>query len=627
MAGAAEISALAIREPLVILVSAAVVVPFFYRLRVSPVLGFILCGIVLGPGVLGTLAPDHRWLYLITIQDREAIAPIAELGIVFLLFAIGLELSFERLMLLRKLVFGLGTLQMAVSSVGIAAVCWLAFGLSGTAAAIIGLALGLSSTAVVLQTLAEQNRLTSPTGRGSFGVLLFQDLAVVPILFAVSMLAPDRLGSGVGGLAQALIAAGVAVVLVIFVGRLVLRPLFRQAARTGSPEVFMALCLLVVISIGLVTAAAGLSMALGAFIAGLLLAETEYRRQVETTIEPFKGLLLGVFLVSVGMSVDVQLFLEQPWFVLAAVAGLILFKAGVVRMLSPLFGLKAREATQSGLLLGPGGEFAFVVLALAVAQGSVSEQTSNFVLVVTTVSMCLIPLLSHADKLGNLVSKPSSTGDSTEEISEALEEDSDHVIVAGYGRVGETVVGMLERHNVSYVAIDSSPDQAAKARRLGRRVYYGNAASPEYLHACGLKRAKALVVTMSGNTNVETVITSVRAEQPDLPIICRAKDGAHAAHLYGKGVREAVPETFEASLQLAEALLVEVGIPMGNVIVSVHERRDEFRDMLIEASSATLPSERLRVLRDTEQLKAQAEKRTKSAAGQQDSPIQPKAQA
>jgi monovalent cation:H+ antiporter-2, CPA2 family len=585
------------REPLVILIAAAVVVPLLHRLKISPVLGFILCGIVLGPSVLGALGTDIPVLHWLAIQDREAIAPVAELGIMFLLFAIGLELSFERLLLLRKLVFGLGSVQMIGSAIVLGALVHLVFGLDLVASAILGLALGLSSTAVVMQTLIERGQMARPEGRAAFGILLFQDLAVVPVLFGVSMMAPDRLGAGVGGLVQSLLGAALAVGAVIVIGRLGLRPLFRQAARTGSAEVFMALCLLVVIGIGLITAAAGLSMALGAFLAGLLLAETEYRRQVETTIEPFKGLLLGVFLVSIGMSVDVGQLVASPLPLLAAVIGLIVVKAGIVTLAGPLFGVRRGAAWHAGLVTGPGGEFAFVVLGVAVGYGLISQPASDFALLVTTVSMCLIPLLAQ------LATRRAGTADrkrddEAAEAASALLEDDGHVIVAGYGRVGRTVVDLLEHHAVRYVAIDASPDNADRARKEGRRVYYGNAGKPEMLKSCGLDRASALVVTMDGGTSVDEVVAAVHRERPDLPIICRARDARHAGHLYALGVREAVPETFEASLQLGEALLVEVGVPMGRVIATVHQMRADFRTGLIEASSSTLPSERLRVIRD-----------------------------
>ncbi|MCU0881133.1 MAG: cation:proton antiporter [Hyphomonadaceae bacterium] len=597
MAGPTAISLLEAREPLVILVAAAVVVPLLHRLKISPVLGFILCGIVLGPSVLGAFANDFTILRWLTIQDREAIAPVAELGIMFLLFAIGLELSFERLLLLRKLVFGLGSVQLMASAIVLGAGMHLVFGLDMVASAVLGLALGLSSTAVVIQTLIERGQMARPEGRAAFGVLLFQDLAVVPVLFGVSMMAPDRLGAGVGGLVQSLLGAALAVGAVIVIGRVGLRPLFRQAARTGSPEVFMALCLLVVVGIGLITAAAGLSMALGAFLAGLLLAETEYRRQVETTIEPFKGLLLGVFLVSIGMSVDVGQLAAAPLPVLAAVVALIAVKAGIVAMAGPVFGVRRRAALHAGLVTGPGGEFAFVVLGVAVGYRLISQPASDFALLVTTVSMCLIPLLARFAGRGSGAGEK-KRDDDTDEATSAMLEDAGHVIVAGYGRVGRTVVDLLEHHGVRYVAIDASPDNADRARKDGRRVYFGNAARPAMLKACGLDRASALVVTMDGGTSVDEVVASVHRERPDLPIICRARDARHAGHLYAMGVREAVPETFEASLQLGEALLVEVGVPMGRVIATVHQMRADFRTGLMEASSSTLPSERLRVLRD-----------------------------
>jgi monovalent cation:H+ antiporter-2, CPA2 family len=411
------------------------------------------------------------------------------------------------------------------------------------------------------------------------------------------MMAPDRLGAGVGELFKSLLGAAFAVGAVILFGRMGLRPLFRQAARTGSPEVFMALCLLVVLGIGLTTAAAGLSMALGAFLAGLLLAETEYRRQVEATIEPFKGLLLGVFLVSIGMSVDVGQMLTTPGPVLAAVAALIVIKAGVVAIAGPVFGVRRQASVQAGLMTGPGGEFAFVVLGVAVSYSLISQPAADFALLVTTVSMCLIPVLARFGE-----QRGPDTGrnrpEDTAEAAHDLQEDTGHVIVAGYGRVGQTVVDLLEHHKVTYAAIDASPDNAARARKAGRRVYFGNASRPEMLRACGLDRASALVVTMDGGTSVDDVVASVHRERPDLPIICRARDANHAGHLYALGVREAVPETFEASLQLGEALLVEVGVPMGKVIATVHQMRADFRTGLIEASSATLPSERLRVIRD-----------------------------
>ena len=595
MAGMVDMTAF--KDPVIILAAAAIVVPLFYRFKISPVLGFILCGIILGPSGLGGLAVQDPWLNAFTIQDRASIAMMAEMGIVFLLFAIGLELSFERLNMMRKVVFGLGTLQLAISAFAIFSVCYFLLGTTSTGAAVIGLALSLSSTAVVLQTLAEQKRLTSPTGRGAFGILLFQDLAVVPILFAVSMLAPDRMGLGVAGLVQSLAIAVMAVALTIVIGRIVLRPLFRQAARTRSPEIFMAACLLVVIATSLGSAAAGLSMALGAFLAGLLLAETEYRREVEATIEPFKGLLLGVFLVSVGMSVDIGKVLERPVEIVAAIIGLIALKTIVVAALGPSFGIKRPAALKAGLILGPGGEFAFVVLGLATSLSVLPAQQADFALLIAAITMCLIPLLGRYGMAGTNT-KQTRQGEEVDLAEQASRTDSPHVIVAGYGRVGMVAVELLAEQKIPYIAVDFDIERVRRARKAGKKVYFGDASRAEFLRACGIERARALVVTMDGGSAVDQVVTAAHLEQPDLPIVARSRDAAHAVHLYNLGVAEAGPETLEASLQVGEAILVEAGVPMGDILVAIHEKRATMRASLLEASTSSTPSERMRVLRD-----------------------------
>ncbi len=597
MVGAVDI--VAFKEPVVILTAAAVIVPLFHRLKISPVLGFILCGVILGPSGLGGLATAAPWLYAFTIQDRASIAVMADFGIVFLMFAIGLELSFERLNLMRKAVFGLGSAQFGISSLAIFGVCYFALGTTGTAAAVIGLALSLSSTAIVMQTLAEQKRLTTPAGRGAFGVLLFQDLAVVPVLFAVSMLAPNRMGLGVAGLVQSLFLAVLAIGASIIIGRIILRPLMRQAARTRSPEIFMAACLLVLITTSLGAAAAGLSMTLGAFVAGLLLAETEYRREAEATIQPFKGLLLGVFLVSVGMSVDIVKILQRPVEILCSVVGLIALKALIVALVGPLFGVKRPGATKAGLLLGPGGEFAFVVIGLAVSTKVIEQSGADFALLVTAITMCLIPFLARwgVVKPGKDGAKPLSN--EAELAASALSSESAHVIVAGYGRVGVVVVDLLEQQKIPYIAVDADVERVRRARKEGRKVYYGDAARGDFLRACGIDQAKALVVTMNGGASVDDVVKAARLERGDLPIVARARDEDHAVHLYSLGVREAVPETLEASLQVGEALLVETGVPMGNILVAIHDKRAAMRAALLEASSANTPSQRLQSVRDS----------------------------
>jgi CPA2 family monovalent cation:H+ antiporter-2 len=599
---AGPIDSAAFKDPVIILVAAAVVVPLFHRMKISPVLGFILCGVLLGPSGLGGLAVSAPWLYSFTIQDRDSIATMAEFGIVFLMFAIGLELSIDRLKTMRKIVFGLGSVQVGLSSLVIFSVCYFALGVNGSASVVIGLALALSSTAIVLQTLAEQKRLTTPAGRGAFGILLFQDLAVVPILFAVSMLAPDRMGLGIAGFFNSLLIAIVAIGVTIVGGRLVLRPIFRQAARTRSPEIFMAACLLIIVSTSLGAVAAGLSMSLGAFLAGLLLAETEYRREVEATIEPFKGLLLGVFLVSVGMSVDIFKALERPLEIVAAVIALIAVKALIISVAGRLFGIKRSSSIQAGLVLGPGGEFAFVVLALAVSIEVVGQSDAEFALLVAAITMCLIPFLALWGSQSSSGKAGSSLQPEADLVTAALAGQQPHVIVAGYGRVGIVAVDLLEQQGIPYVAVDADIERVRRARKDGRKVYYGDASRGEFLRVCGIDHAKALVVTMNGGAAIDDVVRAAHLERVDLPIVARARDGEHAMHLYSLGVREAVPETLEASLQLGEAVLAEVGVPMGKILVAIHEKRADMRAGLVQASSAAMPSQRLKALRENQRL-------------------------
>src|SRR5437763_6134160 len=345
------------KAALIVLGAAAVVIPLFHRLRVSSVLGFMLVGIVVGPFGLASLAPSIPWLSAISISEPETIDPIAHLGVVLLLFMIGLELSFERLVAMRRLVFGLGTLQVVLCCGGLAGAAML-LGYGWMSAVVVGLALTMSSTAVVIQVLSEEKRLNTTTGRTSFAILRFQDLAVVPVLFVLGAVGPDN-HANAASFGIAALQAIIAVTAILAFGRLGLRPLFRGVVRTRSQEPFVAACLLVVIGASLATAAAGLSMALGALIGGLLLAGTEYRRQVEVTIEPFKGLFVGVFLISIGMSLDIRTLGAYPLLVLCSSAGVVLLILLVIAPLARVFGVNWRNAAGTGLLLGTGGEFSF----------------------------------------------------------------------------------------------------------------------------------------------------------------------------------------------------------------------------------------------------------------------------
>ncbi len=582
------------KEALIVLASAAVVIPVFHRLKLSPVLGFLLIGMVVGPFGLGALQGDAPFLSYITIADKEMIAQVAELGVVLLLFMIGLELSFERLRLMHRLVFGFGALQVLCCAALIAGVA-LAAGQPAGSAIVIGLALAMSSTAIIVQVLSENGKLGSQSGKTTFSALLFQDLAVVPVLFAVAMLADPQRATG-SALALALGQAAVAIVGVIAAGRLVLRPLFRSVAATRSPELFMAACLLVVLGASVAMAAAGVSMALGALIAGLLLAETEYRRQIEVLIEPFKGLLLGVFLISIGMTIDLAAIAANPLWVTGGIIGLICGKGLVIFLLARAIGVAARPAAQSALVLAPGSEFSFVILTAALAGGVVSATAAGYAAMVAALTMALIPPLFQ---LGARLDVRATRQDG---VDPALQVPRDlaaapRVVVAGYGRVGAVIASMLDQHGVDWIAVDSDAKTVARAHRQGKPVYFGDLKNPSILASLDLADARALVVTMDAPKAVETVVAEARALRADLLIVARARDARHAAALYAAGASDAVPETLESSLLLSEALLVDIGVPMGLVIASIHEKRDEFRAE-IKARSETPEEPLLGMRRD-----------------------------
>ncbi|MBR7618320.1 cation:proton antiporter [Phenylobacterium sp. 20VBR1] len=566
------------KDVILFLATAGVIVPLFRRWRISPILGFLGAGVVLGPFGLGALSDTFPWVGYFTIDNPQEVGQLAEFGVVFLLFMIGLELSWERLRLMRRYVFGMGALQVGLCIAAIAGVA-ITFGVDPVAAVAIGAALALSSTAVVMPILTEQKRQHSTAGRATFSVLLFQDLAVAPILITLTIL--GRSGGDQAFSPKIFLAFAPAVLgivgLVVF-GRLLLRPMLKSVARAKSEELFMAACLLVVIGAGLVSALTGLSMALGAFIAGLLLAETEYRHEVEVTIEPFKGLLLGLFFLSVGIGLDLSILAAQPLLVLGMAVGMIVLNASVVFGLARLFGLRSPPAIEAGLLLAGGGEFAFVILSAAMGDGIVDRAIGQTVLVASTLSMMCIPLLAALGlKLGGR--KVSGEGLSPEPAPVA-DGGTARVLVVGYGRVGRLVGEMLSRHDIPWVAAERDPRLVEAARRAGESIFYGDASRPEFLRRCGLGTAASLVVTMDAPEGVEVIVATARQMRPDLTIVARARDARHAQRLYELGATDAVPETVEASLQLSEAVLVEIGVPMGLIIASIHERRDEFRKSL-----------------------------------------------
>ena len=572
------------KETLLFLVTAGVIAPLFFRLRISPVLGYLLAGLALGPYGLGSLDLKAPWLSALAI-NVEAIDRIAAFGVVALMFTMGLELSFERLRRMRRLVFGLGLAQVVVSAAILGAVAW-RLGLAPPSALTVGAALTMSSTAIVIPMLVESKRLHSGAGRASFAVLLFQDLAVAPLLVMTTAFSAGA-ERGLGWeLLSTLAPAGLGMAALVLFGRLALRPFFHFVAETKSPEFFMAACLLVVLGDGLAAAASHLTMALGAFIAGLLLAETEYRREIEVTIEPFRGLLLGLYFVSVGAGINPAFIVSRPGLVFGLAAALTAIKGVVLFGLGRAFRLPPRVAGEMSLLLGPGGEFGFVLIGGALAGGLIDRPLATALISAVAISMLAIPGLA---KLGARIGSPprAAAGGQPPEVPPESEEA--RVVIVGYGRVGALIGDMLDRHAIPFIAVDSDARLTARARSDGKPVYYGDAARPEYLRRCGIESARAVVVTMDSTAANEAVVETTRRIRPDVTLVARARDANHARALYKLGVTDAVPETIEASLQLSEAVLVDLGVPMGLVIASIHEKRDEYRAMLAAAGAPERP--------------------------------------
>ena len=547
-----------LREIVVFLVAAGILVPALSRLRISPVLGYLLVGALIGPFGLGLLAEEYPWLSIATITDLDGVRALAELGVIFLMFMIGLELSIERLWAMRRLVFGLGSLQVAVTGCAIGLIAY-GFGNSPAASIVLGACLALSSTAIVMQLLLEQRRLATPLGRTSFSILLMQDLAVVPLLFLVGVLGA-RLGEDVGlALLIALLRAGAVIAGVYVIGRVIVRPMFRMVARSHSAELFMAATLLMVIGTAAITAAAGLSMALGAFLAGLLLAETEYRHEIEVYIEPFKGLLLGLFFMSVGMHIDYRTVADQPFWIAASVVGLFLVKSTITGLLCLAFKMPRHVSLEAGLLLGQGGEFAFVIVGLAMTLGLMPFEAGQFMLIVAGLSMLVTPLVAiAASRVAEFIrEKTAAPADEPEEL--ALQGLEGHVVIVGFGRVGKTISAVLDAEGASYVALDIDPMNVSAARSRGLPVFFGDASRSEMLKRVYIENAAALVVTLDNENKADRIVELARRQRPDLIIHARARHSSHAARLLALGTNEVVPETLEASLQIAGRLLQALG--------------------------------------------------------------------
>lgn len=559
------------RDALVILGATGLVIPAFHRLRISPVIGFIVVGLLIGPSGLGRLSDALPWVRHVSINDREVIEPFAEIGIILLLFSIGLELSFRRLWDLRGLVFIIGPAELILSGGLIGALLNQFTDLGLVVSLMLGIALSMSSTALVLPMTGTR----SAIGKPAFAMLLFEDLAIVPIIFVMGVISPLPGSDDAGDLTRTVALGALVVAALLVLGRLLLPRLFRQAARTKSPELFLAVSLVVVMGASLVTSAVGLSPIVGALVAGLVIAETEYRMQVEVTVEPFKNLALGIFLMTVGMSLDFELIIRMWPFLTLAIVGIILVKTFVTSGLLRLSGAPRGVAANVGVLMASPSETTLIVLAAAVQARVIDGDTAAFWQIVTAVGLTATPLLARigSDTARRVESVPTET-------PQDPHRSGGRTIIAGYGRVGQMVADMLTRHEQPFVIVDADVDMVELGRKRGHEIVFGDVARPGLLDHLGLAQARSIVLTMDDPVQLVATTRDVRAAHPDLCIIARAKDADHAAQLYRAGATDAVPETLESSLQLAEAVLVDIGRPMGLVIASIHEMREIKRNKI-----------------------------------------------
>ncbi|MGE4220982.1 MAG: monovalent cation:proton antiporter-2 (CPA2) family protein [Alphaproteobacteria bacterium] len=554
-------------EVLILLIAGVAIVALVQRMRISPVLGYLIAGIVIGPHAFGLVSLD------------SLVEKLAHFGVVFLLFTVGLELPVRRLMLMWRFTLALGPLQVLICSAAIAA-AGMAFGLAPEEAIVVGGALSLSSTAVVLRVLSDRNELAARHGRAALGVLLAQDLAVVPLLVLIPLLGGDG-ASLLRALGIAFLQAVAAVAAIYALGRFVLRPALRQLAFMRNAELFVAAALLIVLGTAALTDAAGLSMELGAFLAGMLLADSEYRHQVEADIAPFRAILLGLFFVTVGMQLDLALLREAAPAILALIAIVAILKAAVVLGLGRLFGLTWMDAGRTGILLGPGGEFAFVLLGVATSAGLLAWPTAQPLMVAVALGMLAIPPL--AALAGLLAGRTAPRATELAPLREASEEIENHFVIAGFGRVGRTVARILSTHDIPWFAVDRDAERVDGARKAGLPVFFGDAGRREVLIAAGIERAKAAVLTLDNPDRAHAAVSLLRTCAPQLRIMVRAHDHAHGDRLGEAGAHTVILETTESSLQLAAAGLRENGVPAEDVDRVIdrfrHDSYSELRDI------------------------------------------------
>lgn len=566
---AAAVDTTLLREAVIYLAAAAICVPLFTRLKLGAVLGYLVGGIVIGPSVLGLIAEPERALQF------------AEFGVVMLLFVVGLELNPGRLWALRRDIFGLGSLQVVVCGLMLAAALFLATSFTWQAALVVGLALALSSTALDVQILQDQQKINTPLGERIISIHLLQDIAIVPLLIVTSALARVPSADTRGGWELLLVSLG-AIGGLVLAGRYLLNPLFRLIAHTGAREVFVVGALLTVLGASFLMASLGLSMAMGAFIAGVMLADSPWRHEVEADIEPFRGLLLGLFFMAVGMTLDLAVVFAHPVKILIFAVALMLIKLGVIAVLARLFGSSWRDASLIGVHLSQGGEFAFIVLAAATTGMLILLEAASLFTAVVTLSMALtIPALALWHRLVEHEPAP----DRTDGLAGPEEAAPGTVIVMGYGRFGQIVTQLLHARGLDVVLIDSKPDQIEQSKMFGWKVYYGDGFRPDVLRAAGAQDAKLLVVTTGGAWEPRR-LDAVRSAFPHLKVLVRAHDRLHYMQLKAADIDLAVRELFYSALEVGRMALAELGTPEETIeeIAEEYVRRDKERLELQVAS-------------------------------------------
>lgn len=536
---------------LIFLLTAIGVAFLFRRLRMSPVIGYLLAGILIGPHGIGF------------IDDFEDTKVLGEFGVLFLLFTIGLELPLQRLQVLRRYVFGLGALQVILTTVAIGTVSHY-LGLPFNSALLIGVSLALSSTAVVLQILSERGELPARFGRVAFSILLFQDLAVILVLVCLSLLTIDS-GSLMASLVFTFIKAGFVIGAIILAGQVILRPIYRGVSAMNSPELFMATTLFVVLATSMATAAAGLSMTLGAFLAGLLLAETEYRHQIEVDIEPFRGLLLGLFFITVGMAIDMSLLLNNTLPILGIVFGMIVGKSLITAALCRLFDLTLASSLRVGLLLSTGGEFIFVLLSPAVTGHLVEDSLRSMIFAAVALSMALTPFLAILGKILARYLEPDGGATHLQAHDDEVRDLQNHVVIAGFGRVGQLIAELLRQRHIPYVAIDLKMSTVTEGRARGFNVFFGDARRAEIIGQLGAKKASVCVISLDHMPSSLRAVAALRRTFPNLKICARVRNSEHQYKLQELGAIIMEPETIEPSIQLGALVLEALNTPQEEI--------------------------------------------------------------